>query len=148
MSGLVRGRPGRRIFEPSYFVATSLRYQRSMVSAVTMRRNGREVAPAQGLAFHGQLAPLVVGEARRSGAMRRTKDTILLKQSIDRLASSSSSRAIETHAMRRRVRAIIGRPPHVVDYSAACAASASTAATLGNKSWGTPCRSCKYAGLL
>jgi hypothetical protein len=25
MSGLVRGRPGRRVFEPSYFLATSLR---------------------------------------------------------------------------------------------------------------------------
>src|SRR5215472_18589854 len=36
MSGLVLGRPGRRPFEPSYFLATSRRYQRKIVSGVTM----------------------------------------------------------------------------------------------------------------
>jgi hypothetical protein len=36
MSGVVVGRPGRRVFEPSYFWATSLRYQRRIVSGVTM----------------------------------------------------------------------------------------------------------------
>ena len=42
----------------------------------------------------------------------------------------------------------LARLPRVVDYSAALAASASTAAMLGSSSCGTPCRSCKYAGLL
>lgn len=40
MSGLVVGRPGRRVFEPSYFWATSLRYQRRIVSGVAGRRSG------------------------------------------------------------------------------------------------------------
>ena len=35
MSDWVLGRPGRRAFEPSYFLATSVRYQRRMVSGVT-----------------------------------------------------------------------------------------------------------------
>jgi hypothetical protein len=36
ISGLVRGRPGWRVFESSYFLATSFRYQRRMVSGVTI----------------------------------------------------------------------------------------------------------------
>jgi hypothetical protein len=36
MFGLVLGRPGRRVFEPAYFLATSRRYHRRMVSGVTM----------------------------------------------------------------------------------------------------------------
>jgi hypothetical protein len=36
ISGLVLGRPGRRVFEPSYLFATSWRYHRKKVSGVTM----------------------------------------------------------------------------------------------------------------
>jgi hypothetical protein len=36
MSGLVRGRPGHRVLEPSDLFATSLRYHRRIVSGVTI----------------------------------------------------------------------------------------------------------------
>jgi hypothetical protein len=39
-----------------------------------------EAAPDQDLVFHGQAAPLVVGEARPSGTMHRAEDPILLEQ--------------------------------------------------------------------
>ena len=78
MSRVVRGRPGRRVFEPSYFCATSRRYQRRMVSGVNDASDLREAAPAQDLAFHGQAASLVIGEARPSGTVRRAEDAVLL----------------------------------------------------------------------
>jgi hypothetical protein len=69
-SALVRGRPGRRAFEPSYFFAT----------------NARKPTPAESLAFHGQAAALVVGEAEPSASMRCTQDAVLLEQVLnDRL---------------------------------------------------------------
>ena len=48
--------------------------------------DGREAAPAQDLAFHGQAAPLVVGEARPSGTMRCAENPVLFEQVVnDRL---------------------------------------------------------------
>jgi hypothetical protein len=58
MSGLVLGRPGRRVFEPSYLLATSLRYQPQNGVGRHDAGDDREAAPAQDLAFHGQAAPL------------------------------------------------------------------------------------------
>ena len=60
VSGVVRGRPGRRVVEPSYFLATSLRYHRRMVSGVTMPAMSARAAPAENLAFHSQTAPLMI----------------------------------------------------------------------------------------
>jgi hypothetical protein len=54
ISGLVGGRPGRRVFEPSYFLATSLRYQRRIVSGVHEASDGRELPTAQDLAFYSE----------------------------------------------------------------------------------------------
>ena len=45
-----------------------------------------EAAPAEDLAFHGQAAPLVIGEAKPSGTVRGAEDTVLLEQVVnDRL---------------------------------------------------------------
>jgi hypothetical protein len=61
ISGLVVGRPGRRVCEPSYFLATSLRYQRKIVSGGHDARDSGEVPTAEEVAFHGEAASLVVG---------------------------------------------------------------------------------------
>ena len=82
-SGLVDGRPGRREWEPSYFWATSLRYQRRIVSGVTMPGHIRQAASAEDHAFDGQAAPLVVGEAQPSGSVRGAEDPVLLEQVVD-----------------------------------------------------------------
>ena len=72
----MRGRPGSRVFDPSYLLATSLRYQRRIVSGVTMPATSvRRRRP-----FHGQPASLVVGETQSSGTMRRAEDPVLLEQ--------------------------------------------------------------------
>ena len=81
MSGMVGGRPGSRVFEPSYLWATSLRYQRRIVSGVTHDSGDvRKATTAKDLPFHGQPASLVVGEAQPSGALRRAEDAVLLEQ--------------------------------------------------------------------
>ena len=84
MFALVLGRPGRRVFEPSYFLATSLRYQRRMVSGVTIpAMSARRRRPRS---FYGYAAPLVVGEAKPSGTVRGAEDAVLLEQVVnDRL---------------------------------------------------------------
>ena len=57
-----------------------------MVSGVTIPANGRQAAPAEHLAFHGQAAALVVGEAQPVRPVRRAEDSILLEQVVnDRL---------------------------------------------------------------
>jgi hypothetical protein len=61
MSGLAQGRPRRRWFEPSYFMVTSFRYHRRMVSGADAS-DVPEAAPAEHLAFDGEAASLVVGE--------------------------------------------------------------------------------------
>ena len=72
--------------EPSYFWATSLRYQRRIVSGVTMPDDVRQAASAENAAFHGQAASLVVGEAQPSGSVRGAEDPVLLEQVVnDRL---------------------------------------------------------------
>jgi hypothetical protein len=45
--------------------------------------------PTEHLAFHGQTAALVVGEAEPSGAVRRSEDSVLFEQVLnDRLSLS------------------------------------------------------------
>lgn len=85
MSGLVHGRPGRRVFEPSYFLATSFRYHRRMVSGVTMPADVRVPAPAKDLAFHGEAASLVVVEGNPSGTVGCAEDAVLLKQVVNHI---------------------------------------------------------------
>ena len=86
MSGFVVGRPERRVFAPSYFVATSLRYQRRVVSGVTMPAIA---ATAEDVAFHGETASLVVGQGQSSGTVHRAEDAVLLEQVVnDRLLVS------------------------------------------------------------
>ena len=51
--------------------------------------DGREAATAEDLAFHGETASLVVGEAQSSGTVHRAEDTVLLEQVVnDRLLVS------------------------------------------------------------
>ena len=51
--------------------------------------DAHEPAPAEDLAFHGQAAALVVGEAESSGSLCRAKDPVFLKQVVnDRLLLS------------------------------------------------------------
>jgi len=50
MSGLVFGRPGRRFLDPSYLMATSLRYHRRMVSGCHDAGDGPEAAATEDLA--------------------------------------------------------------------------------------------------
>jgi hypothetical protein len=78
MSGLVLGRPGRRVFEPSYFLATSLRYQTGDGVGSHYAGDGGEAAAAEDLAFHGEAAALVVGEAA-VGAVRRAEQPVFLE---------------------------------------------------------------------
>jgi hypothetical protein len=83
MSGLVLGRLGRRVFEPSYFLATSFRYHRRMVSGVTMPGDGREAPTAEDVAFHGQTASVVVGQLQSSTTVYRAEDAVLLEQVVN-----------------------------------------------------------------
>jgi hypothetical protein len=43
----------------------------------------REAAPAENLAFHGQAAPLVVGEAKPSGTVGGAEDTVLFEHVVN-----------------------------------------------------------------
>jgi hypothetical protein len=87
MSGWVVGRPGRRLFEPSYFLATSLRYHRRMVSGVTMPATA--ATTTEDLAFHGEPASLVVSQAQSSGTVHHAEDAVLFEQVLnDRLLMS------------------------------------------------------------
>ena len=54
-----------------------------MVSGVTMPDDVREAASAENVAFHGQAAALVVGEAQPSGSVRGAEDPVLLEQVVD-----------------------------------------------------------------
>ena len=83
MSGLVAGRPGRRVCVPSYFLATSLRYQRKMVSGCSDARDRCAVTTAEDLAFHGKMASLVVGQAQSPGTVHRSEDAVLLEQVVN-----------------------------------------------------------------
>ena len=86
MSGLVHGRPGRRWFEPSYFCGDEPPVPPQDGVGCHDASDVREAAPAEHLAFHGQAASLVVGEAQPSGSVRRAEDPVLLEQVVnDRL---------------------------------------------------------------
>jgi hypothetical protein len=85
MSGVVDGRPGRRLWEPSYFWATNLRYERRIVSGV--KRPGRSATPRRPsmMPFRPGGAA-VVGKAQASGSVRGAEDPVLLEQVVnDRL---------------------------------------------------------------
>jgi hypothetical protein len=85
ISGLVLGRPGRRLFEPSYFLATSRRYQRKMVSGVTMPAIDARRRRPRTLPF--------TARRRRWSSVRRSrrdpcaarKDPVLLEQVVNHL---------------------------------------------------------------
>jgi hypothetical protein len=66
ISGLVRGRPGWRVFESSYFLATSFRYQRRMVSGVTIPVMSARRRRPRTLPF--------TAKRRRWSSVRNTKD--------------------------------------------------------------------------
>ena len=74
MSGLVLGRPGRPCFEPSYFLATSLRYQRTIVSGVTMPATSARRRPPRTLPFTAKRRRWSsVRRSRRGPCARRTR---------------------------------------------------------------------------
>jgi len=82
MSGLVLGRPGRRLravvflgHEPTIPPQDRVRCDDA--------GDGRQVAPAEDFPFHGQAASLVVGEAQLSGSLRRAEDSILFEQVVN-----------------------------------------------------------------
>ena len=82
MSGLVDGRPGRRAWEPSYFWATSLRYQRRIVSGVTIPdTSARRRLP--------RTTPFTA-RRRRWSSVRRTRRDACAARRI-RFSSSGSS---------------------------------------------------------
>jgi hypothetical protein len=57
-----------------------------MVSGVTMPGMSARRRRPRNLVSHGQVAPLVVGEAQPSGTVRGAEDTVLLEQVVnDRL---------------------------------------------------------------
>ena len=45
--------------------------------------DGREVTTAEDVAFHGEAAPLIVGQAQSSRTVHRAKDTVLLEQVLN-----------------------------------------------------------------
>ena len=86
MSGLVRGRPGSRAFEPSYEVGDESAVPTQDRVWCHDAGDVRKAPPAKDLPFHGQPASLVIREAQPSGALRRAEDAVLLEQVInDRL---------------------------------------------------------------
>jgi hypothetical protein len=89
MSSLVVGRPGRRVCELSYFAATSLRYQRRIVSGVTMPATAARRRRPRTWPVHGETASLVVGQAQSSGTVHHAEDAVLFEQVVnDRLLMS------------------------------------------------------------
>ena len=83
MSGFVLGRPG-----PSLLRAVVLVGDQEPVPAQDRIRchdagDVRETLPSEGLPFHGESAPLVVGEANASRAVCRAEDPVLLQQVLD-----------------------------------------------------------------
>jgi hypothetical protein len=83
---LVLGRPGRRAFEPSYFLGN----ERPIPAQDGVRRDdaddARQPTPAEDLASYGQAPALVVGEAEPSRSVRGAQDPVLLEQIVnDRL---------------------------------------------------------------
>ena len=46
-------------------------------------RDRREVTTAEDVAFHGETAPLIVGQAQSPRTIRRAKDTVLLEQVLN-----------------------------------------------------------------
>jgi hypothetical protein len=81
MSGWVVGRPGRRVF-------VVLRGAEFAVPAQDRvgchdARDSREVPTAEDVAFHGETASLVVGEANPSRTVRRTEDPVFLAQVVN-----------------------------------------------------------------
>jgi hypothetical protein len=82
MSGLVRGRPVRRAFEPSYFFAQQPAIPPQDGVRCDNAGDGRQAA-ADDVAFHGQTAALVVGEAQASGSLRCAEDPVLLEQVVN-----------------------------------------------------------------
>ena len=83
MSGFVVGRPGRRVFEPSYFWATSVRYHRRIVSGVTMAATAARRRRPRTWPFTGETASLVVGQAHSPRSVDRAENTVLLEQVLN-----------------------------------------------------------------
>src|SRR5262245_37314260 len=82
-SGLVRGRPGTRFFEPAYLLATSRWYQRRIVSGGDDARDLPEATPTERLSLHRQAAPLVVSEPEPAATALRAQHAVLLEQVVD-----------------------------------------------------------------
>jgi hypothetical protein len=79
MSGVVFGRLGRRLFEPSNFLSHEPAIPTQNRVWCDDACDGGQAAPADDLAFHGQAASLVVGEAQSSRWLRSPEDPVLLK---------------------------------------------------------------------
>jgi len=83
MSGLVVGRPGRRLFEPSYFLADESPVPPQDRVGCHDGGDGREVAAAEDMAFHGETASLVVGQPQSLRTVHRAEDPVLLEQVLN-----------------------------------------------------------------
>ena len=82
---LVRGRPELRFLEPSYFLATSRRYQRRIVSGVTMPATRWSPFRPRTMFFTARCLRLIVVQPKPSSTKSFTKDAILLHQILDDL---------------------------------------------------------------
>ncbi len=86
MSGLVDGRPGRRVQRTVVFLGHEPPVPPQDRVGCHDSGHVRQAAPAENIAFHGQAAALVVGEAQPSGSVRGAEDPVLLEQVVnDRL---------------------------------------------------------------
>src|SRR5262245_9842964 len=81
MSGFVVGRPGRRVFAPSYCWATSFRYQRRIVSGVTMPATAARRRRPRTWPFTARRRRWSSVQSPR--AVHRAEDTVLLDQVLN-----------------------------------------------------------------
>jgi hypothetical protein len=91
MSGSVGGRPGRRVFEPSYFVATFQGIRRaqaydSILATVLIEANGKEV--------RFLATDLEVGLRSRGTCSRRIENRVLWATARAGYASRTTSAAV------------------------------------------------------
>ena len=83
MSGVVRGRPGTRLFEAAYFWANEPAVPPEDGVRGDDARDVAETTPTEGLSLHRQAAPLVVSEPGPAATALRAQDAVLLEQVVD-----------------------------------------------------------------
>jgi len=89
-------------------LATSVRYQRRIVSGCHDAGDGHEVTTAKDVPFHGETASLVVGQAQSSRAVPRAEDAVLLEQVVEDCLLVSSDPIGFSHSAGNRLRRVRG----------------------------------------